>query len=77
MRKEFAKAFGADIRHKVDIDNRVVVCKIRPSKDIFRLLNRFRRIAPDDFSTVKSGGDRYCKPFFAPRLLTPKQSKRP
>lgn len=57
MRKEFAKAFGADIRHKVDIDNRVVVCKIRPSKDILRLLNRFRRIAPDDFSTVKSGGE--------------------
>lgn len=57
MRKEFAKTFGADIRHKVDIDNRVVVCKIRPSKDILRLLNRFRRIAPDDFSTVKSDGE--------------------
>ena len=57
MRKEFAKAFGANIRHKVDINNRVVVCKIRPSKDILRLLNRFRRIAPDDFSTVKSSGE--------------------
>lgn len=57
MRKEFAKAFGADIQHKVDIDNRVVVCKIRPAKDILRLLNRFRRIMPNDFSTVKGGGE--------------------
>lgn len=57
MRKEFTKAFGANIRHRVDIDNRVVVCKIRPSKDIFRLLNRFGRITPNDFSTAKSGGE--------------------